>query len=179
VDWQLVGVISETVNAVAVVVSLVYLAIQIRHTRQQAAPDNLQATVDLWVKAQGSLMRSEQDADFLRHALHNYGEPSPAQIARFHTFMADLVVPFQAILAKHESGLIDPRFWQTLRADMAGWFKCPGMLSLWKEVRFVYPPYIVAQIDDAIEAHVGVPFTETLPHLKLADGARAGPTRAQ
>src|SRR5262245_18122032 len=135
-DWQLIGVVSDTVNAAAVVISLVYVAIQIRNTRQQTTSDNLQATVQLWVEAQASLTRSEQDADFLRHALHNYGELSTGQIARFHTFLAELVLPFQAIHSKHESELIDPRFWETVRADMAGWFKCLGMLSLWKEVKF-------------------------------------------
>jgi hypothetical protein len=81
--------------------------------------------------------------------------------------MLDLVVPIQAIHAKHERGLVDPRLWETTRSDMAAWFRCPGMLSLWEEAKAAYPPYIVTEIDAAIEAHQGEPFTETAPNLRL------------
>jgi hypothetical protein len=166
-NWQAIGIVAEIVSAVAVVISLVYLAIQIRQTRQQASTDNLQSTVDRWVGALISAMRSEEDADFLRHALHNYDELSVPQMARLHAFMMDLVAPFQAIHTKHESGLIDPRLWETIRTNMAGWFRCPGMLALWQQSKSAYPPYLVEEIDAAIEAHEGRPFTETLPYLRL------------
>jgi len=166
-NWQVIGVVAEIVSAAAVVISLIYLAIQIRQTRRQASTDNLQSNVDRWIGALTSAMRSEEDADFLRHALHNYDELSAPQIARLHAFMMDLVGPFQAIHSKHESGLIDTRLWETIRSDMAGWFKCPGMLALWHEAKSAYPPYLVEEIDAAIEMHDGQPFSETAPYLRL------------
>jgi len=166
-NWQAIGVVAEIVSATAVVISLIYLAIQIRQTRRQASTDNLQSTVDRWVGALASAMRSEDDADFLRHALHNYDELSAPQIARFHAFMMDLVAAFQAIHTKHESDLLDPRLWETIRSDMAAWFRCPGMLTLWQEAKSAYPPYLVEEIDAAIESHEGQPFTETAPYLQL------------
>ena len=166
-NWEAIGVVAEMISAAAVVISLVYLAVQLRHTARQTTADNLQATVERWVGALTSAMRSEEDADFLRRALHDYAALSPPQKARLHTFMLDLVAPFQAIHAKHESGLVDPRFWETIRVDMAAWFKCPGMLSLWEEAKFAYPPYLVEEIDRAIEEHQGQPFTETASYLHL------------
>lgn len=80
--------------------------------------------------------------------------------------MLDLVAPFQAIHAKHESGLLDSRLWETIREDMADWFKCPGMLALWAEVKFAYPEYLVEEIDAAIRDHEGAPFSETTPYLR-------------
>ena len=41
---------------------------------------------------------------------------------------------------------------ETIRGAMAGWFTCPGMFGLWEEAKFAYPPYLVADIDRAIEA---------------------------
>ena len=76
--------------------------------------------------------QSDEDTDFLRHALDGYESLSPSQIARLHTFVLDLVAPFQAVHGKQHSGLIDPRLWETLRTDLAGWFKCPGMLAIWQ-----------------------------------------------
>ena len=40
-NWEAIGVIAEVVGAVAVVVSLVYLAVQIRHQSRQAAAEVL------------------------------------------------------------------------------------------------------------------------------------------
>jgi len=166
-NWEAIGVIAEIVSATAVVISLVYLAVQIRYTARQTTADNLQSTVDRWVGALTTAMRSEEDADFLRRALRDYDALSPPQKAKLHTFMLDLVMPFQAIHAKHEGGLVDTRLWETIRHDMAAWFKCPGMLSLWEEAKFPYPPYLVEEIDAAIEEHQGRPFTDTLPYLRL------------
>lgn len=165
-SWEAIGTVAEIVSAVAVVISLVYLAIQIRQTRRQTAAENLQSAVEQWAGASTSAMRSENDADFLRRALRNYNALSPPQIARLHTFMLDLVVPFQAIHAKYENGLVDPRLWETIRSDMAAWLKCPGMPALWREAKDAYPPYIVQEIDLAIEQHEGKPFSETAPYLR-------------
>lgn len=166
-NWEAISVVADIISAGAVVISLVYLATQIRQTRSQTTADNMQSTIDRWIQALTSAMRSEKDADFLRHALHDYGSLEPPQIARLHAFMLDLIGPFQAIHAKHESGLLDPRVWQTIRSDMAAWIKCPGMLALWEESKFTYPPYLVEEIESAIEAHQGPPFSETVPYLRL------------
>ena len=168
-NWQAIGVVAEVIGAVAVVISLVYLAVQIRHQSHQAAADNLQSTVDRWIGALTTAMRSEEDADFLRHALRDYAALTPPQKARLHTFMLDLVSPYQAMHAKHESGLLDARLWETIRSAMAAWLKCPGMSGLWEEAKFAYPPYLVADIDRAVEEYEGRPFSETAPYLQLDD----------
>lgn len=149
-NWQAFSGIAQIISAVAVVGSVVYLAIQIRQTRQQDVSENLQSTVDRWVTALTSAMRSEDDADFLRRALNDYESLSPPQVARLQAFMLDVVAPFQAIHGKHQSGLIDRRHWETVKTDLAAWFKCPGMLALWQEAKFAYPPYLVEEIDRAI-----------------------------
>jgi hypothetical protein len=166
-NWEAIGVVAEVISATAVVISLIYLALQIRLQGRQAAADNLQSNVDRWIGALTTAMRSEEDADFLRHALRDYSTLSPPQKARLHTFMLDLVSPYQAMHAKHESGLLDARLWGTIRKAMAAWITCPGMLGLWEEAKFAYPPYLVADIDRAIEEFEGEPFTETAPYLRL------------
>ena len=168
-NWEAIGVIAEVISAVAVVISLAYLAVQIRQQSRQAAADNLESTVERWVGALTTAMRTEEDAEFLRHALRDYAALTPPQRARLHTFMLDLVSPYQAMHAKHESGLLDARLWATIREAMAAWFTCPGMLGLWEEGKFAYPPYLVADIDRAIAEYEGPPFTVTAPYLQLDD----------
>jgi len=168
-NWEAIGVLAEVVSAAAVVISLIYLAVQIRHQSRQSAADNLQSSVDRWIGALTTAMRSEEDADFLRRALRDYSALSPPQRARLHNFMLDLVSPYQAMHAKYESGLLDARLWETIRDAMAAWITCPGMLGLWEEAKFAYPPYLVADIDRAIANFEGRPFTETAPYLQLDD----------
>ena len=166
-NWEAIGVVAEVISAAAVVISLIYLATQIRQQGRQAAADNLQSNVDRWIAALATAMRSEEDADFLRHALRDYSVLSAPQKSRLHAFLLDLVSPYQAMHAKQESGLLDPRLWGTVREDMAAWITCPGMLGLWEEAKFAMPPYLVADIDRAIEEFEGRPFTETAPYLQL------------
>lgn len=166
-NWEAIGVVAEVISAAAVVISLIYLAVQIRHQGRQATADNLQSNVDRWIGALTTAMRTEEDADFLRHALRDYSVLSPPARARLHTFLLDLVSPYQAMHAKHESGLLDARVWGTIREAMAAWITCPGMLGLWEEAKFAYPPYLVADIDRAIDEFDGQPFTETAPYLQV------------
>ena len=48
-NWEAIGAVAEIIGAAAVMISLVYLAVQIRHTVRRTAADNLQSTVERWV----------------------------------------------------------------------------------------------------------------------------------
>ena len=165
-NWQAIGVVAEVVSAIAVVVSLVYLAMQIRQSARQARADNVQATVERWIEAQTSRLRSEDDAEFLRNALSDYTALSVPQKARLAAFMFDLTAAFQAMYVKHRNGLLDPDLYAAVHDNVAGYMKCPGLAGLWQELKFSYPKDLAREIDSAIEAHQGLPFTETLPHFQ-------------
>jgi len=165
-NWQAIGVVADIVSAIAVVGSLIYLAIQLRQNTRQSRADNVQASVERWIEANVSPMRSEESADFLRRALNDYSVLSIPQRARLNAFLLELTSAFQAMYVKHRSGLLDAELYATCRTDVAGYLKCPGLAELWSEVKFSFPPDLCSELDAAIDAHQGPPFTETLPYLR-------------
>lgn len=48
-NWEAISTIAEIIGAVAVIVTLWYLATQMRQSTQQAQADNLQKAVLRWV----------------------------------------------------------------------------------------------------------------------------------
>jgi len=165
-NWQATGVIADIVSAIAVVGSLIYLAIQMRQNTRQSRADNVQATVERWIEAQVSQMRSEASADFLRKALNDYSVLSIPQRARLNAFLIELTSAFQSMYVKHRSGLLDAELYAAARSNVASYLKCPGLAALWSEVKFAFPRDLCREIDAAIEAHQDPPFTETLPYLR-------------
>ena len=165
-NWQAIGVVADIVSAIAVVGSLIYLAIQLRQNTRQSRADNVQASVERWIEANVSPMRSEESADFLRNALNDYSVLSIPQRARLNAFLLELTSAFQAMYVKHRSGLLDAELYATVRFNIGGYLKCPGLAALWSEVKFAFPRDLCREIDAAIEAHQGSPYTETLPYFR-------------
>ena len=67
-NWDAIGAIAEIVGAMAVVVTLYYLAMQVRESRLQDLAENTTVAVDRWLEVQTKALDSEEGVAFLRRA---------------------------------------------------------------------------------------------------------------
>ena len=85
-NWDVLGAIAEFFGAVGVIVTLIYLAIQIRlHTK--ATKD--EATRSLMLANSEAAMDLAKDgelADLVQRGLHGHGELTPAEQTRYNLY---------------------------------------------------------------------------------------------
>ena len=112
-NWEAIGAIGEVGGAIAVVVTLVYLARQIRHgaeaTRIAAYH---QAQEQLW--SVGVAVATDPGlAEILASTLAGgIDSLAPQDRVRFEMTFSSLYFGFESLLALHEKGHIDPELWQ-------------------------------------------------------------------
>ena len=123
--------IAEIVAALAVVVSLLYLGIQIRHSRIQA-------------KKEFNYVISKERADFLK-LLATDSELAriiPSGLSgnligdneyfRFTSYLYHLFVHLELGYIKGKANDIDQELWEGFKEATEWWIRCPGVQKWWK-----------------------------------------------
>jgi hypothetical protein len=133
------GNIGEFVAAVAVVVSLIYLAVQIRQNTQQikqsihsVKASTFQASLN---SAAGFIVNIAQDpdlADIYRRGLRGESLHETEWI-RFRFVMSNLFGHYEHLYYQHRAGLAEPELWESRAANMEWYFAQPGWRSYWNE----------------------------------------------
>ena len=170
-NWDAINAIAEIVGAIAVVVTLWYLALQMRQATHQAYADNLQAALTRWVDVQRACAETTEAAEFFRSALNDYDTLPQAEKLRFNNLMLRIFASFHAILALYQRKLLDEESFGTVENAIVGFLKCPGALAWYNEIRFSYPGSLVSHLDRAMETSEQLPLTLSIPtqYAKSAD----------
>ncbi len=133
------GNIGEFVGAVAVVVSLVYLALQIRQNTSQ-----LHQNTDV-VRADAELHNARLAAEFNAHLADNGelselwrlgmaepGKMTGAQQIRFGFMMADLFYRLEGLFRQYRRGFLAPDAWEAWDRLMSRLLGASLVLSWWR-----------------------------------------------
>jgi len=106
-NWDAIGAIAEIAGVVVVVVSLVYVGIQIRQNTVQLRQDNLRETIRGVLDTNWYFHRDDAAFEVFRQGCNSFEELSPKDKAHFHSIVVDLSFNFELILRLHQAGLID------------------------------------------------------------------------
>ena len=107
VNWDAITAIAEIIGVTAVVVSLVYLAIQVRQNTAQLKIDNLRETVRGTLDTNWYYHRDAAAFEAFRSGVAGFESLPPAQKAIFHSIMVDLAFYVEMIRNLEHSGLVD------------------------------------------------------------------------
>ena len=159
-NWEAIGAIGEIVGAAGVVVTLLYLAVQVRLSRQ--ATD-----VNTQVNRAASAARS-QDAnselnqllasnaglsELLSRALEqaSFDGMSPHEVFRLHVMMRAAVQIMEATYFRYEEGLLDPRIWMLRRSWTKSFVQTAPVSDWWAAEResSLFTKEFIAEIESA------------------------------
>jgi len=138
-NWEAIGVIAEVVGATAVVVSLVYLATQIRQTNSQVAEQvralKLQAydsSANTFSSFRLSIAASPQIASLWRRTKQSFVELSADEQAQVNELLVELFWAYENMLARRHEGAVDSRLWTIVEENIAAWLGNAGFREWWK-----------------------------------------------
>ena len=125
------GNIGEFVAAVAVVVSLIYLAVQIRQSTGTARANSVQDLTENLMKGLETLLEPERAELYLRGA-RSYSELNPEEKLRFQQIVGLLVSRFDTVLEYKRLRLIGTSYLEPHAENMRVIFSHPGILEWWE-----------------------------------------------
>jgi hypothetical protein len=132
-SWNAISAIAGILAAIAVAVTAVYLAVQIRkNTLATRSQTYHLATADL-AEAAAILASNEQLARIYRIGLSTPTDLEEDDYYRFAMYGIGLFRRYENLFFQYRSGLIDDDFWAGHSANILWFFHRPGIQMWWKD----------------------------------------------
>jgi hypothetical protein len=152
-NWQALQAVGELVAASGVIVSLVYLAVQVRqNTRSNEAAAN-QDLLANYVTLLSFSWQSPSGAHLFAHTLQgSWAELSSEEQAAGRQFWVSALRLFEHAYLQHQAGLLPREVWRGWEHQILLTAATQGFGSTWPGVRTMLSPAFVAWVDDSAEA---------------------------
>src|SRR5262245_19199499 len=148
-NWDAIGAVSELLSAIGVIVTLAYLALQIRQSNKIASWQSHQASVIGFSRHASEIVRDADTARVLRVGLLDMKSLGSDDLVRFQYCLTDAVLMFKDILDAHDKGLFDQATYQAWEAYIAAILNMPGGDIWWSENRTNFIERLREVIDGA------------------------------
>lgn len=150
-NWQAIGAVGEVVGGIAVFVSLLYLALQIRSSRrsdQIAAATGAASAVDEWI---GQIVRNAELHDLYRRGMTDYESLSREEKGRFSMLILQFIRSIEAIWFHHRLGALEPGYWSSMKLSVRGIVGSVGGLRCFERNRRYINPDFVVVLEEILE----------------------------
>jgi len=148
-NWEAIGAIGEVGGAIAVVITLFYLAGQVRQSNIHARRNEHNATMEQVSLLRISLAQDESLVDVYLKGLESYISLTPNEKVRFNSILGQQFWNYHQIWDRVRIGHMEEEYWTNLlpiivRSNLVG-----GVLEWWCENNVQFPQSFVSDVDGA------------------------------
>jgi hypothetical protein len=111
-NWEAIGVAAEVVGAAGVIITLVYVAIQIRHNTASTKSLTHQQLFDSVMEVNCRVGENPEIAALMVKANVDYEAINPADQLRLNMLFINWFTLWHSAFLNHKDGVLDPRGWQ-------------------------------------------------------------------
>jgi|TARA_B110000438_G_C15708385_1_gene604198 hypothetical protein len=136
-NWDAIGAIGEIIGAFAVVISLIYLATQIRNQNREAKISSVHEITEAFRLAITSF-QDAQRAEVYTRALNNYEGLSDAEKLQFISMVQGVLRVWEEAFYQYSEKRLDERVWNAWSAQYKDWLSSPGFQKVWEIRKHTY-----------------------------------------
>jgi hypothetical protein len=131
VNWEAISAIGQIVGALAVVISLIYLAREVRSNAHATRLAAMRSTLDAlnWFAKQ--ITEHADLAELRSRGVHDYESLEGTDRARFNSYMHALFRTIEDVYYQHLEGHLDPHRWRGLEVVARELNAAPGVQAWW------------------------------------------------
>jgi hypothetical protein len=126
-NWDAINAISQLISSVAVVVSVLYLAVQLRSSTRVARVAAMDAAAAALRDVTKPFMENAELGRLWRIGLENLESLSPEDQARFFHAAHQFLKALETIHYHYVYGLLDPQLWAGWRELLHHYVHSPGL----------------------------------------------------
>src|SRR5260370_37464945 len=131
-SWEAINAVSQLVSSVAVVLSVLYLGIQVHRSSRVAKLATQDAAATALRDVTKPLMENAELERIWRIGLEDLGALSVEERARFFHAAYQFLKAFETIHFHYVYGLMDKQLWEGWRGLLLHYIAAPGMAHYWK-----------------------------------------------
>lgn len=145
-NWDIIAAASSALGAIGVILTVVYLAFQIRQNTRSVEGATEQELMALEVEVYSL---HAQHADIYTRGIKGLAPLTPAERFVFMNLVAALMSLLYTAFVQKQRSLITESVWLAYSIDNTDDLKDPGFLDMWNEIKHQYP----AEFRETIDAH--------------------------
>ncbi len=131
-DIMELGAIGEMIGGIAVLVTLIYLAVQVRNSaREQSASSTWEATREMGAVLQ-AIGDTDSNAEIWLQGVREFEALSAAGRLRFSAIAGHFFRLGEQIYYQNRAGSIDPELWSGFRSQISDTAAYPGVQAWWQ-----------------------------------------------
>jgi hypothetical protein len=131
VDLETLANLGEFVGGIFVVVSLVYLALQVRQNTESLRAENYARVLERISAIQSQLSRESDLADLVTRGLVDASALTPAERIRLTWAFYENFGAFEFMFHQARAGGLPADVWERWAATIAWWLTWPGLRAWW------------------------------------------------
>ena len=163
--------LGEIVGAIAVVVSLLYLAVQVRQNTRAQRLENASRILDRTASMQGALSRDPAMSVLFSKGVSDPSKLTPQERIQFTWAMYEFFGALEFMFLAANENSIPEEIWQRWSSAAAWWLTFPGVQAWWnvRPIPFAdsFSSYIESLLDDnPIDAESTRPYRDFLANGK-------------
>ena len=159
-NWEAIGASGEVIGAVAVVLTLIYLSVQLRQNTRSSELAALQGFFD----ATSALNRDrgKLEAGLLRAGLSDWHSLANNDKAKLDAYFADFASQIHRGYRLHQKGILDEETYSTWEASLIALLNEPGGAVWWSSMSKIWPQDFQERLQQQSESHT-VKLSELMP----------------
>ena len=130
--------IGEIIGSIAVIISIIYLAIQIRTNTEAERTSTYQAVVSDFGALNNTMASTPDLSHLFVKAMEDYHQLSPDEKARISQIFFQSFHYFENMFYQHQKGYLDEEVWTGWKRLMLTYYSRPGFQTWWEHRRDVY-----------------------------------------
>ena len=169
-NWQAISTMAEISGLLFLIVSVVYLGKQVRHTNTQAAAESLKDATQLYAQQYEACFGTKERAAFMRKALNDYNCLNQDEKALLFSRIMGFIGAWDNLYTKYQAGFLLKETYVSITIAFASVLQTPGGLACIQQIHeaFTLPPYIMNNTKvKSIEGYEVRPYTECLDFLNM------------
>lgn len=149
-SWESIAAIAQFIAAVAVVLSLIYLAIQIRNQNKESRRSAANAFLLHYNDFRKSLSDSSELASIHLRGVQAFDDLDPIERVRFGALMGRLFTLCEGLYVFYLDGALDPELWRSFERATADLAAFPGVQVWWATRKHWHVPEFRSLVDHMI-----------------------------
>ncbi|MBN2566287.1 MAG: hypothetical protein JXB46_11310 [Candidatus Eisenbacteria bacterium] len=146
-NWEATGAVAAIASSVAVIVSLVYLAVQIRQNTRATRASTYQSVVMHGGAMLRSLMEHPELADLLLKGGESLANLTPAEAVRFASFASSVSRNFDSLYYRARRGTLERGQWAGFDSFLREVLESRGLVEWWQAHKHVFDGEFASHVD--------------------------------
>lgn len=130
-NWDAMAAIAEIVASFGVIVSLIYLATQIRYQRSESLLSAGHELASQISELFSVISDNAEFADIYLRGMTEYNSLDRVERLRFSGFFSRLMRIFDSMFSRHRQNALDPTLWPSYEESMRDFFSHAGLRDWW------------------------------------------------